>query len=40
MDETRYYMTVLKIKVIVWAKDVGRNDASEQAAILLLISPA
>ena len=39
VDKTRNDVAVLKIEIIVRAKNIGRNDASKHTAILLVVGP-
>ena len=40
MDESRDDVTILQVEVVMRSKDIGRDDAGEHTAILLVVSPA
>lgn len=39
MDEARQNMAILDVEVVVGPKDVGGDDSSEGAAVLLEVGP-
>lgn len=39
IHETRNNMSVFKVEIVVWAKDVGRNDGGVTAFVLNKVSP-
>lgn len=40
VNQARYHMAVVEVIVIVWTKDIGRDNASEHTVMLIMIGPA
>lgn len=40
MDEARQHMAIFNVEVVMRSKDIGRDDSSEGAAMLLEVGPA